>query len=462
MTIDLSQISPYDAVARNDPRFDGQFYSAVRTTGIFCRPGCPGKPRAENVRFFATAAAAAEAGFRPCLRCHPELAPDPPEWQQASPVVSRALRLIGEGILDEYGIAELARRLRISCRQLQRLFVDELGAPPVAVAQTRRLLFAKKLIDETNLSMADIAFSAGYSSVRRFNEAIRQTYARTPTELRRHRRRSLADPCGTTIDLKLFYREPYDWSAMFAFLGTQATPLVEEVDGQTYRRAVRIDGVSGIIAVRPLPNQPAVRLSVPYNLARHLLPITERVKQLFDLKADPIAIDAALRRDPDLAPRIQAAPGRRVPGCWDGFEIAVHALLDAGDAAQTPALLRALVTTKGEPLSDANDPAISHLFPTPERLAAAQLFESGLSATQAEVIAQLARMVVDGALRFDGAADLDTLRAQLHQLPLLDAAMIDRIALRVLGDPDIDLIAPGCSDSWRPWRSYAALYRHAL
>jgi len=161
VTIDLSRINPYDAVTRNDLRFDGQFYSAVMTTGIFCRPGCPAKPRAENVRFFATAAAAAESGFRPCLRCHPELAPDPPDWQYASPVVSRALRLIGEGVLDEYGIDEVAHRLCISCRQLQRLFVDELGAPPVAVAQTRRLLFAKKLIDETNLSMAEIAFSAG-------------------------------------------------------------------------------------------------------------------------------------------------------------------------------------------------------------------------------------------------------------------------------------------------------------
>lgn len=462
MTIDLSQISPYDVVARNDPRFDGQFYSAVLTTGIFCRPGCSARPRAENVRFFATAAAAAESGFRPCLRCHPELAPDPPEWQHASPVVSRALRLIGEGILDEYGIDELARRLCISCRQLQRLFVEELGAPPVAVAQTRRLLFAKKLIDETNLSMAEIAFSAGYSSVRRFNEAIRQTYARTPTELRRHRRRSLADPGGTTIDLKLFYREPYNWPAMLSSLRERATPLVEALEGQTYRRAIRVEGISGIITVQPLPNQPAVRLSVPYNLARHLLPVTERVKQLFDLKADPVAIDDALRRDPDLTPRIDAAPGRRIPGCWDGFEVAVRALLDAGDAAQAPARLRALVTTLSEPLADATDPAISHLFPTPERLAAAQLADSGLSAPLARAIAELARTVIAGTLRFDGAADLDTLRAQLHQLPLLDTAAIDRIALRVLGAPDIDLFEPGCSDRWRPWRSYAALYRDTL
>jgi AraC family transcriptional regulator of adaptative response / DNA-3-methyladenine glycosylase II len=298
--------------------------------------------------------------------------------------------------------------------------------------------------------------------VRRFNEAIRQTYARTPTELRRHRRRSLADPSGTTIDLKLFYREPYNWPAMLSFLAKRATPLVEALDGPTYRRAIRTDDTAGVIAVRPLPNQPAVRLSVPYSLARHVLPITERVKQLFDLKSDPVAIDDALRRDQELAPRIAAAPGRRIPGCWDGFEIAVRALLDAGDAAGTPALLRAIVTTHGEPLTGASNAAISHLFPTPERLAVAQRVECGLSATLASAIAQLARMMLDGTLRFDGAADLDMLRAQLHQLPLLDAAAIDRIALRVLGDPDIDLIEPECSDRWRPWRSYAALYRDAL
>jgi 3-methyladenine DNA glycosylase/8-oxoguanine DNA glycosylase len=249
---------------------------------------------------------------------------------------------------------------------------------------------------------------------------------------------------------------------MLAFLDRQATPLVEALDGQTYRRAVCFDGVSGVIAVQPLPNQPAVRLSVPYNLARHLLPITERVKQLFDLKADPLAIADALRRDPELVPFNDRAPGRRIPGCWDGFEIAVRALLDAGAPAQSPTLLHALVTSAGEPLAESSDPAISHHFPMPEQLAAGQLPASGLSATLAEAIMHLARMVVDGALRFDGAADLDTLRAHLHQLPLLDAAAIDRIALRVLGDPDINLLASGGSDRWRPWRSYAALYHDAL
>jgi AraC family transcriptional regulator of adaptative response / DNA-3-methyladenine glycosylase II len=459
MTMDVSRISPYDVVTRNDPRFDGQFYSAVMTTGIFCRPGCPARPRAENVRFFATAAAAAESGFRPCLRCHPELAPDPPEWQHASPIVSRALRLIGEGILDESDMDELARRLNISCRQLQRLFVEELGAPPVAVAQTRRLLFAKKLIDETNLSMAEIAFSAGYASVRRFNEAIRQTYARTPTDLRQRRRRSIVDPADATIDLKLFYRQPYNWPAMFAFLAEHATPQVEIVDAQSYRRTIRMDDIAGIIEVRPLTRQPAVLLRVPFNLARHLLPITERVKQIFDLKADPVLIDECLLRDPDLAPIVRSAPGTRLPGSWDGYEIALRALLDASEPERAGSLLRALVTIYGEPLAESNDPSVSHLFPTPERLATAPLAEPGLSASLSQAIARLSQAVVARTVSFDGSASLAALRDELGQMPLLNVAAIDRIALRVLGDPDIDLDEPGNGNLGRSWRSYAAMYR---
>jgi len=476
MTIDVSQISPYDVVTRNDPRFDGQFYSAVLTTGIFCRPGCPAKPRSENVRFFATAAAAAESGFRPCLRCHPELAPDPPEWQHASLVVSRALRLIGEGILDESGIDELARRLNISCRQLQRLFVEELGAPPVAVAQTRRLLFAKKLIDETDLSMAEIAFSAGYTSVRRFNEAIRQTYARTPTELRQRRRRAIVDPAGTTIDLKLFYRQPYNWPAMLAFLAEHATPLVEAVDAQSYRRTIRMDGASGIIEVRPLPRQPAVLLRAPFKLARHLLPLTERVKQLFDLKADPAAIDECLLRDPALAPLVRSAPGMRLPGSWDGYEVTLRALLDASAPHQGKALVTALVTTFGDMLPESSDLALSYLFPTPDRLGVVPLVDIGLSAPLAHAIQRLSRAVADGSLTFGGAASLSTLSAQLGAIPGIDEPIIHAVALRVLGEPDLCFtdnplmspdalfrpeLTPDYSERGRPWRSYAFMYRSA-
>src|SRR5712692_2007817 len=214
MLTNLSDAACYDAVTRDDPEFDGLFFTAVVTTGIYCRPVCRSRtPRPENVRFFATAAAASEAGFRPCLRCHPESSPDVPEWQGGSPLVWRALRLIAAGALDEHGTDEFARRLHISPRQLRRHFIEALGAPPIAIAQTRRLLFAKKLIDETDLSFADVAFGAGYSSVRRFNDAIQQTYARSPSELRRSRRHAAADPAIAFAQLRLAYRRPYNWPA---------------------------------------------------------------------------------------------------------------------------------------------------------------------------------------------------------------------------------------------------------
>ena len=480
MTItDLKQVAAYDATTRRDQRFDGQFYSAVLTTGIFCRPGCPGKPRAENVRFFATAAAAAEAGFRPCLRCHPESAPDPPEWQRTSPVVSRALRLIGQGILNNAGIGELSRRLNVSARQLQRLFVEEHGAPPVAVAQTRRLLFAKKLIDETDLSMADIAFSAGYSSVRRFNEAIRQTYARTPSDLRQKRRRSTTGQDGESIELKLFYREPYNWPAMLAFLSDQATPFVETLDQTTYRRTIRIDGVTGVLSVRPIVNQRALLLRVPSNLSRYLLPITERIKLLFDLKADPVAIDECLMRDPALAPIVQAGPGVRLPGCWDGFEIAVRALVEALEPERGRELIAALVQAYGDDYPGSSDPSLTRIYPTPVQLRDAALADIGFSQPLAEAIRSVAKAVCDGSLSFGGAASLGSLAEQLSATPDIDEDVIQYIAMRILGEPDLDLIGNrllhrnecGASEAdYSPktgssgggqlsWRSYDALYR---
>ena len=474
-TMDLADVAAYDVATRNDPRFDGQFYSAVLTTGIFCRPGCPGRPRSANVRFFATAAAAAAAGFRPCLRCHPESAPDPPDRHATSPVVSRALRLIGEGVLDEEGVAELACRLNVSPRHLQRLFVDELGAPPVAVAQTRRLLFAKKLIDETDLPMADIAFSAGYSSVRRFNEAIRQTYARTPTELRAKRRHAVVDPDGATIELRLFYRDPYNWPAVLAFLAEWATPGVEHVDPHAYRRTVDLGGKPGILGVQPLAGRRAVLLRVPVQLSPYLLPITERVKQLFDLKADPATIEEWLEADPSLAPIVRSQRGMRLPGCWDGFELAVRALLEAGLPGRGREAAATLVDACGVARPDAGDPALTHLYPAPARLRVARLEDAGIGEPLAGTLRALARAVDDGKLSLDGAAGLPELTAGLAAIPGVDAAVIPYLALRVLGEPDLDLdgspllrghdraarpAEPAAGDGGR-WRGYAAMYRWA-
>ena len=480
-TVELADVATYDMATRNDPRFDGQFFSAVLTTGIFCRPGCPGRPRSENVRFFATAAAAAEAGFRPCLRCHPESAPDLPDWHATSPLVSRALRLIGEGVLDEGGVAELACRLNVSPRHLQRLFVDELGAPPVAVAQTRRLLFAKKLIDETDLSMADIAFSAGYSSVRRFNEAIQQTYSRTPTELRAKRRRALVDPDATTIELKLVYREPYNWPAMLTFFADHAAPGVEDVGPYAYRRTVELDGKPGILSVRPLADRRAVLLRVPLQLAPFLLWITERVKQLFDLKADPVTIEEWLEADPSLASAVRSQRGMRLPGSWDGFEVAVQALLEARLPGRSREIAAALVERFGTVLPDSDDPRLTHLFPAPERLRDARLEDIGVGESLAATLRALARAVDDGTLALDGGAGLPELTERLATIAGMDAAAIPYVALRVLGEPDLDLdgnpLLGGHDRAWRDpagtperatrstgenrWGGYAAMYRWA-
>jgi len=437
--VDVDSLATYDSATRNDQRFDGQFYSAVLTTGIFCRPGCPGKPRAENVRFFTTAAAAAESGFRPCLRCHPESAPDAPAWSGASPVVARALRLIGEGALDDGAVSDLAQRLNVSTRQLQRLFVEELGAPPVAVAQTRRLLFAKKLIDETDLTMAEIAFSAGYSSVRRFNEALKQTYARTPSELRRKRRRSSANPDSATIELKLFYRDPYDWPAMLAFLSAHATPYVETVDRTTYRRTIQIGELRGVISVRPLCDKRALLLGVPTKLSRYLLPITERVKQIFDLKADPAATAAELSADPAMRELVESHPGVRLPGSWDGFEATVGAIVRRSAADRSREQLAALVERFGLPCDDTGHPGLSRLFPTPEQLRTAPMEEAGMPEGTAESIRALAKAVVRGDVCFDGAVDVEQLVEQLGSIPGVDEHVIQFVALRVLSQPDLEL-----------------------
>lgn len=480
MATSLETYNCYEAVTRDDPQFDGRFFTAVLTTGIFCRPICKAQtPRPENVRFVATAAAAAESGFRPCLRCKPESAPDPPPSQATSPVVARALRLIGQGFLDEAGVSELARRLNVSSRQLRRLFLDELGAPPVAVAQTRRLLFAKKLIDETNLSMADVAFSAGYGSVRRFNDAIQQTYARTPTQLRRSRRRSIADPTGTTVGLKLFYRDPYNWPAMLGYLRAHAIPGVEHVDAEGYRRTIRVDGARGVLEVQPLPEERAVLVRVPSSLSLYLLAITERVKDIFDLRADPNLIDASLGSDPYLTPLIHKRRGVRLPGNWDGYELAIRAILDAPGRGDGAYLISALVSTFGEECSENGDGCLKHLFPTPERLSVANLTGIGLTVHQADAIQSLSRAIAGGTLDLDGITCPDTLVRQLSEEHGIREPEAQVIAMRTLGEPDLLPVGTtwlreavwsrggialteedirSRAEQWRPWRSYAAMY----
>ena len=465
-----------------DPRFDGRFYVAVVTTGVYCRPICPVKPpKAANVRFYASAAAAAEAGFRPCLRCRPESAPGSSAWQGTGATVSRALRLIQDGALDEADVAALAARLGIGARQLARLFVRHLGASPVQVAQTRRLHLAKKLLDETPLPITGIAAAAGFGSVRRFNEVMRATYGRPPSALRRSR---AAPEAGERLELRLAFRPPFDWPALRDFLALRAVPGVESVAGDCYRRTIEIDGRLGRIEARALPGSHhlALALELP-DVAGALVRILARARRLFDLDAVPATIEGDLGQDAELARRLRKRPGLRVPGAFDGFELAVRAIL--GQLVSVPAartLATRLAERFGRRLAEPGDTGVWLAFPGPGILAEADLRSIGLPESRALAIRGLARCVADGALELETSHGLEAFVAKLCELPGIGAWTAHYVALRALGEPDAfpasDLgLLRGASlclgrsaerftpaslvrraEAWRPWRGYAAMH----
>ncbi|HEX7837910.1 MAG TPA: AlkA N-terminal domain-containing protein, partial [Kofleriaceae bacterium] len=321
----------YRAFATRDARFDGRLFVGVTSTGIYCRPICPARsPRLENCRFFTSAAAAQEAGFRPCLRCRPETAPELATWRGTSNTVHRGLALIAAGALDGDGsVEDLAARLGIGERQLRRLFEHHLGASPLAVAQTRRVLFAKQLIHDTRLPMSEIAAAAGFGSVRRFNETFQQLFRRSPSALRRRAQAALPEgsvaKAGVTVRLR--YRPPYDWPAMLAFFGARAIDGVERVDGDRYVRSVAEGGAAGTVEIAHVPERDSLAVTIRLPCVRALPAIIARVRRVFDLGADVARITAHLAKDRMLAPLVARRPGLRVPGGWDGFELAVRAIL---------------------------------------------------------------------------------------------------------------------------------------
>ncbi len=457
-----------------DRRFDGKFFIAVTSTGIYCRPICPSPTsRKVNVRYYATAAAAAEAGFRPCLRCRPEAAPGTPAWLGTSAVVQRALRLIHDGLLDEESVDVLADRVGIGSRHLHRLFIQHVGASPIAVAQTRRLHFAKRLLDETDLPVTQIALAAGFGSVRRFNDAFLRTYRRSPRELRRQRRRGVMAQ-GGEVALRLAFRPPYDWSQVRDFLAARAVPGVERVDGRGYARTVAVDGGHALVCVRDLPGEDALVLRVRGAPAAALYRLSFSARRCFDLAAEPARIALALGRDPLLAPLVASWPGLRIPGAWDPFECAVLAVLGRSAGVRAARRLAGrLVAHLGREVASGTD-GLTHLFPAPEALAAADLRALCLSDARAAALHALARAVADGALDLGGPAEEVT--SALAALPGFGAWTAQVVALRALGEPDAipaadrmlrQVAAAGGpplavralaarSEAWRPWRSYAA------
>ena len=456
-----------------DPRFDGKFFIAVLTTGIYCRPICRSRTSQEsNVRYFPTAAAAAEAGFRPCLRCRPECSPGTAVWFGTKNTVCRALRLIDESGLEDGGLENLARRLGIGSRHLRRLFLQHLGASPRAVIQTRRLQFAKKLIDETRLAMTEIAIASGFSCVRRFNAAIRNTYQRTPTEMRR-----LANARGLEREnqyvLRLSYRPPYNWNTLLAYLAARATPGVEVVEDNRYCRTISLNGTSGYLEVRFRPENDELLLQLHFADSRCLFLIVERVRAMFDLRADWDVIGATLKCDPMLCPLIEQYPGLRVAGCWDGFELATRAILGQQVSVAAATTFAGRMASKfGVPVQFGD--TLARLYPTPEALADADLASIGLPKSRAATLRALARAVCAREISFERVRDPQLVLKRLLDIRGIGKWTAQYVAMRALREPDAfpseDLgLMRGMgftkpaelerrSQAWRPWRAYAAMY----
>ncbi len=474
--VDLDRDTCYRALRLRDPRFDGRFFVAVRTTGIYCRPICPARcPKLANVDFHPSAASAQEAGFRPCLRCRPECAPDLAGWRATSRSVSRAIALIADGALDAGDVESLALRLGIGERQLRRLFDRHLGASPIAVAQTRRVLLAKQLLHETRMSMVDVAFAAGFGSLRRFNETFRRLYGCPPSALRREAGASSAVSTGITLTLS--YAAPYDWPAMLEFFAARAIPGVECVDGDHYRRTIEVNGCHGSIDVAPQARRSALAATIRIADLRALPAIIGRIRGVFDLGSDIAAINAQLAEDPSLAARVAARPGLRVPGAWDPFELAVRAVLGQQiTVAGARRLVAQLVEAHGEPLAYGAQDGLTTVFPHPARLAAADL-ALGMPRARIAALRGIAAAAAADPRLFECDGDLDAKVARLRALPGIGEWTAHYIALRALREPDAfpaadagllraladhDHVRPtpagllARAERWRPWRAYAA------
>lgn len=466
------------ARASRDARFDGKFFIAVTSTRIYCRPVCKVRDaKRSNIRYYPTAAAAAEAGFRPCLRCRPEAAPGTPAWLGTLGVVRRGLRLIEEGALDDRTVEEMAERLGIGARHLHRLFVQHLGASPIAVAQTRRLHFAKRLLDETRLPITSIALAAGFGSIRRFNDVFRKTYRRPPREIRKLRAAEVPEADKDEVVLRLAYRPPYDWTHICSFLAARAIPRIEVAHDEGYARTVSTpEGGWAIVQVRNVEGEHALELRVNCASATSLLHLSSVARRVFDLESDPATIGLAFADDPVLAPLLNRRPGLRIPGVWDPFECAVRAVV--GQQVSLPAgltLVGRLVERAGQPIATPVA-GLTHLFPTPAAVLGADLRGLGLTGGRIDALKGLAKALVDGTLDFSAATE--EVAGQLMSIRGIGAWTAQYVALRALGEPDAfpsaDLVLRRVaadaekelsgsaleqrSEAWRPWRAYAAIH----
>ncbi|HEV7554013.1 MAG TPA: AlkA N-terminal domain-containing protein [Kofleriaceae bacterium] len=461
----------YDALLTRDPRFDGVFFVGVSTTGIYCRPICPARtPGRTRCEFFSTSALAEQAGFRACFRCRPELAPGNAEVDAVDMLVAVAARRIAEGALNDISVDELAADLGVSGRHLRRATEARLGVSPIELAQSRRLALAKQLLQDTELSLAEIAFASGFGSVRRFNAMFAAKMGAPPSRLRREH-----PAVRDGLTLRLDHRTPYDWAHLLRFLRARAIPGVESVTDTDYRRVVHIDGTTGVIAVKPVANRAALALTASSSLLPVMMPLVARVRRMFDLDARPDIINAVLRRDRELAKLVAARPGLRVPGAIDGFEAAVRAMLGQQvSVAAATTLAGRFAATLGQPF-DGGD-GLTHRFPTAPEAAVAgalKIVKVGLPMARASAIASLAEAVSAGRLRFDATRELDRFVADTCELPGVGPWTAHYLAMRALHLPDafpaadlgirkaLDATprqAEARAEAWRPFRAYAVMH----
>ena len=475
----------YRALQTRDRRFDGHMFVGVTSTGIYCRPICPAKTaKFENCRFFRTAAAAQEAGFRACLRCRPEISPEVAGWRGTSNTVSRALALIAEGFLDQENasVETLADRLGIGQRHLRRLFEEHLGASPLTVAQTRRILFAKQLLHETQLSMTEVAMASGFGSVRRFNDTFLKLYRRPPSQLRRSRtKNNPASSLTGTVTLHVAYQPPYDWATFLAYLEARAIDGVEEVSNGRYRRTASYQGSDGIVEVADNPGRQGLMVNIQLPSVRTLSAIALRVRRMFDVYADVNRIGNHLSSDPALARLIAERPGLRAPGGWDEFELAVRAILGQQITVEAARQLAAKLVRICSLPSPTLSGSLRYIFPTAERVASSDLSALGMPRSRWETIQLLAKTVAANPRFFEAPGEApgscEEVIARLRTIPGIGDWTAQYIALRAFRETDafpatdigilrgatsLDGIAMnatqllGRAEMWRPWRAYAA------
>jgi AraC family transcriptional regulator of adaptative response / DNA-3-methyladenine glycosylase II len=464
----------WQSLESRDPRFDGWFFTAVRTTGIYCRPSCPARtPKRENVRFYPSAAAAQAAGFRACKRCRPDATPGSPEWDRRADLVGRAMRLIADGVLDREGVPGLARRLGYTARHINRQLVAVVGAGPLALARAQRAQTARVLLETTTLPITDVAFAAGFSSVRQFNDTVRQVFATTPGQLRTRAHRNGRTADSGTITLRLPYRAPLDGEGLIDFLALRAVPGIEQVEERTYRRSLCLPHGPGMIELEPTNGHVTARLRLAD--VRDLAAAVQRSRALLDLDSDPDTVSDALGGDALIGPLVRSAPGRRVPGHVDAHELAVRAVLGQQVSLAGAATLAARLTERyGEPLERPLG-TVTHLFPTSEALAKAARRALPMPDSRRKALLGLTSALASGKLVLDPGADRAQAREQLLALPGIGPWTAEYIAMRALRDPDAflatdlgirhALTALGQDDRvlavtklaerWRPYRAYA-------